>query len=81
MILGMSVYFLMHGVLGVVGILAGFFLLSGLLAAKRLEGWTAIFLAATVATSFKGVGFPFVGLTPAIAGGVPLLRRFHRGTV
>lgn len=31
---------------------------------KRLNGWTALFLATTVATSVTGFGFPFHGWTP-----------------
>src|SRR6266700_35255 len=38
----------------------------GLLARKRLDGWTATFLTTTVATSLTGFGFPFHGFTPAV---------------
>jgi hypothetical protein len=42
----------------------------GLFASKRLDRWTALFLAATVATSVTGFFFPFHGFTPAIGVGI-----------
>jgi len=42
----------------------------GLLTGRRLNGWTALFLASTVATSVTGFFFPFHGFTPAIAVGI-----------
>jgi uncharacterized membrane protein SirB2 len=38
--------------------------LFGLLTGKRLDGWTAVFLATTVATSVTGFGFPFHHFSP-----------------
>jgi hypothetical protein len=53
MILGMSLstYTLVHVLLSLVGIGAGLVAMFGLLAAKRLDRWTALFLITTVATS------------------------------
>jgi hypothetical protein len=70
MLQGMSPYTLAHVAISLVGILGGFVVLSGLLTAKRMAGWTAIFLVATVATSGTGFGFPFAGFTPAIGVGI-----------
>jgi len=42
----------------------------GLLTGRRLNGWTALFLTSTVATSVTGFFFPFHGFTPAIAVGI-----------
>jgi hypothetical protein len=56
--------------LSLIGIFAGFFVVLGLLTAKRLDGWTALFLASTVATSATGFFFPFHGITPADVLGV-----------
>jgi len=42
----------------------------GLLSAKRFDGWTALFLVTTVATSDTGFFFPFKGFTPGIAIGI-----------
>ncbi|MDB6027789.1 MAG: hypothetical protein JWM68_4012 [Verrucomicrobiales bacterium] len=41
-----------------------------LLAGKQLDGWTAFFLATTVATSVTGFFFPFHHFTPAHAVGI-----------
>lgn len=66
MILGMSIstYTTVHVVISLVGILSGFIVLFGLLADKRLDGWTALFLVTTVATSMTGFAFPFHGFGP-----------------
>ena len=40
--------------------------MSGLLASRRLNGWTALFLISTVLTSLTGLFFPFNGVTPGI---------------
>ena len=52
MILGMSAdtFTLVHVVLSLVGIGSGLIVLFGMLGAKRLDGWTALFLATTVLT-------------------------------
>ena len=67
MMLGMSLsaFTLVHVLLSLVGIGSGFVVLYGLLVGKRLDGWTALFLATTVATSATGFGFPFDHLLPS----------------
>ena len=62
MILGMTPFTFFHVVLSLIGILSGLFVLYGLLASKRLAGWTAVFLATTLATSVTGFLFPFRGM-------------------
>ncbi|PYK39572.1 MAG: hypothetical protein DME49_03565 [Verrucomicrobia bacterium] len=52
------------------GIFTGFVVLFGLLAGKRLDGWTRWFLITTVLTSVTGFFFPFHGFTPAITLGI-----------
>jgi hypothetical protein len=59
MIFGFSTFTWVHIALSLVGLASGFVVLIGLLASKRLEGWTALFLASTVATSATGFGFAF----------------------
>jgi hypothetical protein len=59
-----------HVLISLVGIFTGFVVLFGLLAGKRLDNWTAIFLATTVATSVTGFFFPFRGFTPALGVGI-----------
>ena len=70
MILGMTTLTFAHVVLSLIGIFAGFFVVLGLLTSKRLDGWTALFLASTVATSVTGFFFPFRGITPADVFGI-----------
>jgi hypothetical protein len=65
---------LVHVLLSLIGIVSGFVVVFGLLAARRLDGWTALFLASTVATSVTGFGFPFHRLMPShIVGIISLL--------
>ena len=71
--MGMSTFTLAHVVLSLVGIFSGFVVVLGLIAAKRLDIWTAVFLATTVATSVTGFGFPIHGFTPGIGVGIVLL--------
>ena len=42
----------------------------GLLTAKLLDGWTALFLVSTVATSVTAFGFPFDHLLPSHVVGI-----------
>jgi hypothetical protein len=75
-VFGMSLatYTLVHVLISLVGIASGLVVLFGLVAAKRLEGWTALFLATTVATSVTGFGFPFEHLLPShVVGGISLV--------
>ena len=76
MILGLSTstFTLVHVLLSLIGIGSGFVAVFGLLAGKRLDGWTALFLVTTVATSVTGFGFPFDHLLPShIVGMVSLV--------
>ncbi len=61
----MTTFTLVHVVLSLVGIGSGFVVVFGLIAAKQLKGWTALFLATTVATSLTGFLFPFHKLLPS----------------
>jgi hypothetical protein len=72
MIWGMttSTFTLVHVVLSLVGIGSGLVVVFGLLAGKPFGGWTALFLATTVATSVTGFGFPFDRLLPSHKVGI-----------
>jgi hypothetical protein len=70
MILGITTLTFAHVLLSLIGIFAGFFVVLGLLTAKRLDGWTALFLASTVATSVTGFMFPFHKFLPSHAFGI-----------
>jgi hypothetical protein len=66
----MSTFTLIHVAISLAAIASGFIVLFGLLAGKRLDLWTAFFLATTVATSVTGFGFPIHGFTPGIGIGI-----------
>src|SRR2546426_1342550 len=66
----MKTFTLIHVVISLVGILSGFVVMFGMLTRKRVDGWTALFLGATVATSVTGFFFPFHGMTPALVVGI-----------
>jgi hypothetical protein len=66
----MNTFTLIHVGISLVGILSGLVVVFGMLAAKRLDAWTMLFLATTVATSVTGFFFPFQGFTPAHATGI-----------
>jgi hypothetical protein len=72
MVLGMtlSTFTLFHVVLSLVGIATGFIVVYGLVAGKRLDSWTAIFLIFTVLTSLTGFLFPFIHLLPSHIVGI-----------
>src|SRR5882672_12858423 len=59
-----------HVIVSLVGIASGLIVLFGLLARKRLDGWTMFFLATTAATSITGFAFPFDHLLPSHKVGV-----------
>ena len=72
MIAGLSIenFTILHTAISLIGIVSGLVVLGGMLRARRLPGWTALFLATTVLTSVTGFMFPINGLTPAIVVGV-----------
>ena len=70
MIFSLRTFTIVHVVLSIVGIGSGFIVLYGLLTRKRLERWTALFLASTAATSVTGFGFPFDHVLPSHVVGV-----------
>ena len=76
MILGMSLptFTFVHVLLSLIGLGSGAVAVLGLLAGKRLDRGTALFLSTTVATSVTGFLFPVDRLLPShIVGVVSLL--------
>jgi hypothetical protein len=70
----MTTFTLVHIGLSLVGIGSGFIVVFGLIAARRLDRLTALFLLTTVATSLTGFLFPFHKLLPShVIGFVSLL--------
>lgn len=72
MILGMSTstFTLLHVILSLIGIFAGAVALIGMFSSKKLEGWTALFLATTVLTNVTGFFFPSDKILPSHIVGV-----------
>ena len=92
MILGMSLrtFTYLHVYISLIAIGAGFIVVYGMIAAKRMPLLTAVFLFMTALTSLTGFLFPYKGVTPAIVLGILSLivlvvaviarRRAWRGT-
>ncbi|QEH35081.1 hypothetical protein OJF2_36260 [Aquisphaera giovannonii] len=59
-----------HVAISLAAIAAGFVVAIGMARGRRLDGWTAAFLATTILTSVTGFFFPFRGVTPGIVFGV-----------
>jgi hypothetical protein len=72
MILGLSTsaFTLLHVLISLAGIGTGLIVMYGFLNAKRLDGWTAIFLTTTVLTSVTGFFFPIEHLLPSHKVGI-----------
>jgi hypothetical protein len=66
----LQIYTIVHTLISLVAIFTGFVVVFGLLAGKRLDGWTKWFLGTAVATTITGFFFPFHGFTPAIGLGI-----------
>ena len=60
----------LHVVVSLIGIASGFVVLFGMLGARRLPGWTALFLATTVLTSVTGFLLPAEHFLPSHAVGI-----------
>jgi len=72
MIAGLSIenFTNLHVAISLIGIVSGLIVLAGMLRARRLPGWTALFLVTTILTSVTGFMFPISGLTPGIVFGL-----------
>src|SRR5437867_3621940 len=64
------IYTIIHTVISLIAIFTGIVVQFGMLAGKRLDGWTKWFLITAVATTITGFFFPFHGFTPAIGLGI-----------
>ena len=70
MIFGMTTFTFVHVLLSLIGIFSGFVVVFGLLKAKRLDGWTALFLVSTVLTSVTGFLLPAHRFMPSHGVGI-----------
>jgi hypothetical protein len=70
----MTTFTIVHVVLSLAGIISGLVVVSGLIAARRFDRWTLLFLSTTAATSLTGFGFPFEHVLPShVVGALSLL--------
>ena len=67
--LSLSTYTIIHVIISLIAIAAGFIAVFGMLTGNRMASWTAIFLVTTVLTSVTGFGFPFDHFLPSHAVG------------
>ena len=67
MVLGLSLsaYTIIHVIISLIAIAAGFIAVFEMIAGKPLGLWNQIFLWTTIATSVTGFGFPFGESLPA----------------
>jgi len=66
----LQIYTIIYTLISLVAIFTGFVVVFGMLAGKRLDGWTKWFLVTAVATTITGFFFPLHGFTPAIGLGI-----------
>lgn len=82
----LTAFTILHVAISLVAIAAGFVVVYGLLNAKRLDGWTKLFLVTTILTSVTGFGFPVDHFMPShalaiislLALGVAVYARYPR---
>lgn len=72
MMLGLSLanFTLLHVVISFIGIVTGLIVVFGMFGARRLPGWTSLFLISTILTSVTGFMFPFTKLLPSHMTGI-----------
>src|SRR6266700_3431502 len=70
MSLGLTIFTIVHVIISLIGIFSGSIVLSGLLAARQLDGWTVVFLISTVLTSVTGFFFPVHHFMPSHGVGI-----------
>jgi hypothetical protein len=70
-IAGLSVanFTVLHVVISMIAIFAGFIVLGAMFSSVKLAGWTTFFLLMTLLTNITGFMFPIAGFTPALAVG------------
>jgi hypothetical protein len=72
--LSLSTYTMIHVIISLIAIAAGFIAVFGMLQSNRMAGWTAVFLWMTVLTSVTGFFFPFDHVLPShVVGAVSLV--------
>jgi hypothetical protein len=67
---GLAIFTLVHVLISLIGVVAGLVVAYGLLTAKRLDRWTAVFLWTTLSTSVTGFMFPVHKFMPSHVFGI-----------
>jgi hypothetical protein len=68
--LSIEAFTVLHVVISMLAIFAGFVVVGGMFANTVLAGWTVIFLIMTILTLLTGFLFPIRSVTPALVVGV-----------
>jgi hypothetical protein len=66
----LATFTVIHVLVSLIGLAAGFVVLWGMLRSQRLDGWNGLFLSTTIATSVSGFVFPADHVTPGHILGV-----------
>src|SRR5260221_7750465 len=66
----LRIFTIIHVLISLLGIASGFVVIYGMHTANPMNGWTAFFLATTVATSVTGFFFPVKRLLPSHIVGI-----------
>lgn len=66
----LAIYTILHVVISLVAIAAGFVVMLQMIQRRESAKWTVLFLAMTILTSVTGFGFPITGITPGLVFGV-----------
>jgi hypothetical protein len=61
---------IVHVIISLIGIGSGFVVIYGMRKSQRMEGWTKVFLATTIATSVTGFMFPLEKILPSHVLGI-----------
>ena len=69
MFFSLTTFTVVHVLISLAAIVAGFVVLGAMIKGQHWSGWTAFFLATTVLTSVTGFMFPIHGLTPGLVVG------------
>jgi hypothetical protein len=68
--LDLMTFTLLHVLISLIGVVAGFVVMAELLTSRSSSGWTTIFFATTIVTSASGFLFPFSKLLPSHIVGI-----------
>ena len=66
----LQIYTIIHTLISLIATFTGLVVVFGMLAGRRIDGWTKWFLITAVATTITGFFFPFHGFTPALGLGI-----------